>query len=152
MVASDARSRTKIYLEAKITDVNLTKDDDTTELSYIVAFGKPSYPLTRVFTDKDVDLIFSVEEPVSTPLIQYDMTIWGYKEKIPITVYCIDKSDVTGELIKWKAKRELRLVFESYPFGSVRHTIDEVDNDQVIGGTTVYSCTFTLNYRRNKTV
>ena len=151
MPAEDARYRTKVYLDTYITDANLTEDDDTTEVTWISAFGKPKYSIVRVFTDKEVDLIFSIEEPVSTPLMQYDMTTWGYREQVPILTYCIDKPTITGDLLKWKANRELRRVFETYPFGSVRHLTDQTDNDQIIGGTKVYSTKWTFNYRRDTT-
>lgn len=131
---------------------NLTEDDGSTTPSFLTAFGKPPYSIVRVFTDKEVDLIYSIGEPKSNPLMQIDLTPWGYKEHVPITTFCIDKPGITGEKLKWKAERELRLICEEKPHGSVRQLTNRTDNDQIIGGTRVFSTKWIMNYRRKKIV
>ena len=52
---------------------------------------------------------------------------YGYEEDVPIEIYCIDKSGITGTKLMWKAERELRHVAETYPEGSRRNLIRRRD-------------------------
>jgi len=153
-MASDARYRTKVYLDTYLDSSNITHDDDSTAATILVAFGFPDYPLIRVFDpdEKDVDVVFSIEEPNSTPLMGHDQTPYGYEEHVPITICCVDKPGVTGTKIKWKAEAELRRVLETYPLGSMRILEKRSDTTQRIGGTTVYMTTWVLTYKRSTTV
>lgn len=139
----DARYRNKVYLETWLNVAALP--------NYIVAYGFPDYPLVRVFKDKGVDLVFSIGEPESEPLLGHDKYAYGYKERVPITTFCIDKTGISGTKLKWRAEAELRRITETYPLGSLR-TLEKIrDNDQNLGSTILYSREFTLNYQRNKT-
>jgi len=150
----DPRYRTKLYLDTYLDSTNITHDDGSTAATILVAFGFPDYPLIRVFDsdEKDVDVVFSIEEPNSTPLMGHDKIPYGYEEHVPITICCVDKPGITATKIKWKAEAELRRVLENYPYGSVRTLEKRSDNTQRIGGTTIYMTTWVLKYRRSTTV
>lgn len=150
-MVQDARQRTKTYLETYLTDSNLTKDDDSSKANYIVAFGMPDYSIIRVFKDKQIDLIFSIGEPTSTPLMGHDLSAYGYEEHVPIQTFCIDKSGITGTKLKWKAEAELRRITESYPTGSERSFERRGTRDERLGSTILYSTEFMLTYRRDTT-
>lgn len=156
-MVEDARDRTRDYLlgetnpSTALDPDNLTKDDGTTLAKYIVVYGNPDYPITRVFKDKRVDLIFSIGEPTSKPLFDFDQTPYGYEEHVPITTFCIDKTGITGTKLKWKAEAELRRITENYPTGSQRGLERRGDRDERLGSTILYSTEFTLNYRRDTT-
>lgn len=153
-MVEDARYRTKVYLTHAtkgINPSNLTKDDASTLAKYIVAYGNPDYPITRVFKDKRIDVIFSLGEPDSEPMLNFDQTPYGYEEHVPITTFCIDKTGITGTKLKWKAEAELRRITETYPTGSQRALERRGDNDQRLGSTILYSTQFILNYRRDTT-
>jgi len=137
----DTRYRTKVYLETYLSSSALP--------NYIVAYGNPDYPITRVFKEKGIDVIFSISEPNSTPLMGHDQTPYGYEEHVPITIFCIDKSNITGTKLKWQAETELRRILETYPLGSLRSLERRRDNDIRIGSTILYSTEFILNYRRS---
>ena len=139
----DARYRTKVYLETYL-------DSDALP-NFIVAYGKPDYPMTRVFKTKGVDLVYSIGEPESTPLLGHDLTPYGYVEHVPIETYCIDKDNIDGAKLKWQAEAELRRVTETYPTGSLRTLERRGDNDVHLGSTILYSARFILNYRRDTT-
>ena len=127
---------------------NLTKDDNTTALTFMVAYSKPKYNIYRVFIDNAIDLIYSISEPTSSPLRESNLTTWGYKERVPITLFCIDKPGITATKCKTKAEQELRLVCQEYPYGSVRLLDERVDNDTDLGGYILYSTTWFLGYKR----
>ena len=152
-MVEDARYRTKVYLEEYITDANLTEDDDSTPVYYIIAYEKPSYPLVSVFRLKGVDLVFSILTPTSEPIFSGDHIIRRYKESVPIETFCIDKGTrITGTKLRWKASEELREVFKDHPTGtSERPLKDEAPNDINLGSTTLYSQHFTFNYYRGVT-
>ena len=146
--AQDPRYRTKVYLETYLDSNNLLCDDRYTSVNYIVTFEDPNYPLIRVFNDKKIDLVFCIGDPETTPLMNADQTPYGYEEMVPITVWCIDKSDIDGEKMKWQAERELRRILETYPLGSLRSFNRISDNDVNLGSTVLHSRKFLLRYRR----
>ena len=125
--------------------LNLT----STAVSYIVAYGLPNYPLTRVFVDKGVDLIFSIGEPIAEPLFNTDQVPFNYEEHVPITVFTVDKTGITGTELKNKAEVELKRLCETYPTGSQRSMERIGDKDLIIGKTIIYGTEWTLNYRRD---
>lgn len=150
----DARYRTKVLLEDAtkgLNNANLTKDDDGTEVSFIVCFGNPPYPITRVFLDCDVDLVFTIAEPTSEPILDTDQTPSHYKERVPIFTFCIDKPGITGTKLKWKAEADLRRINETYPTGSQRAHEERRDNDQRLGPIILYSTKYVLSYVRDTT-
>ena len=149
-MAEDARYRTKVYLEDNITAANLT-DDNGDEVSWIVAYGWPEYPLAKVFNEMGVDLVFSVGEPESTALLDVDQVPHGYEESVPIEIGCIDKPSVTGTKLKWTAEAELRSVVEDWPTGSQRSLERRGDRDRRLGSMKLYGTLFMLNYVRDTT-
>jgi len=150
-MVEDARYRTKVYLETYLRQGQLTRDDGS-HVSFIVAYGYPDYSMTKVFTEKNVDLIFSIGTPTSTPMMDpVTQAPYGYEEDVPIETGCIDKDGITGTNLKGKAKTELRYVLENYPTGSQRATLREEGNDQRLGSTIIYSDRVIMNYRRDTT-
>ena len=150
-MVDDPRYRTKDYLQTYLTAGNLTKDDDATPISFIVAFGEPDYPITKVFLTKGIDLVFSIGDPTSTAEIDTDQVPWGYEERLPITVTAINKTGITGEKLRQKAINELRRVTQEHPTGSQRAMVEERPDEQRLGSTVLYQQTFILNYRRDTT-
>jgi len=151
-MVQDARQRTKVYLDTYLDNSKLLKDDGSTQVKFIVAFGKPNYPITKVFKTKGVDLVFSVSTPTSTPLMDpVTQAPYGYEEHVPVETGCIDKFGITGTKLKDQAKIELRRVLENYPTGSQRATLREEGNDYHLGSTPIYSDIVTINYRRDTT-
>jgi len=154
-MVQDARQRTKVYLDAKLTAGNITKDDGTTGARFLVMYEKPNYPMEREFRSVSatymVDLVFLVGEPTSEPMIDSDQTAYGYTEKVPIIAVCIDKTGITGTKLLWKATAELRLVLQDYPFGSYRSLEVMTSEDEPLGSTILYTKRHVLNYERDLT-
>jgi len=147
----DARYRTKDWLETYIDNANLTKDDDATQASFIVMYDmkdQPQYPLTRVFKDKAIDLVFAIDDPATEPLLDSEGEPHHYFEKIPITTCCIDKTGITGVKLQWKANQELRTVAKEHPLGS-RRELNLISKDtENLGSTILYKSKFMLSYIR----
>ena len=143
---TDARYRTKIYLETYLVPTNLTKDDDVTLVEYVVMYANPPYPLIKEFkaSSAPVDLVYCVStaETEALPLGV------GYIENVPITIWCVDKPGITGTKLRWKAEVELRRVTETHPSGSLRSLSRVRDNEQNLGGIILYSITYILRYKR----
>jgi hypothetical protein len=116
----------------------------STQVTFIVAYGNPDYALERVFLDKDVDLVFSI----GTPDVESLPVGIGYVEKVPITIWTIDKTGITGTELRWKAEAELRRIIETYPLGSLRGTEKISDNEKNLGSTILYSVTHVMRYKR----
>ena len=149
-MVSDARSNTKVYLDTYLDSAELT-DDEGAPVIWKVAYANPDYPLVNVFWGKLVDLLFSVGEPDSRPLMNFDMIPYGYEEHVPISIECVDKPFVTGEKLKWKGEAELRRIVETYPAGSLRSLSGRRSDDRELGSARLYSTRVTLNYRRGIT-
>lgn len=143
----DARTETKTYLEGYLSSANLTRDNGTTGILYIVAVGKPDYPVTKVFKTKGVDGIYAIMEPTVTPLLKVDQTPYGYDYEVPIVTQCIDKVGITGTKLKHKMKSELQRVTDEYPLGSQRSLSRLSDADEDLGTTKIYGDKFVLHYR-----
>lgn len=151
-MVSDARYRTKVWLDTYITDANITKNDDDTEALKIVVYGTADYPVTRVFkSPKNMYVVFAVGKPETTPLVGHDKTITHYRENVPITIYTVDKTDASGTQTLWKAEAELRRVAESYPEGSLRILKHMRDSTLKVGGDIMYSSEYLLTYVRDTT-
>ena len=151
-MVNDARTQTKTFIDTYYTAANVTKDDDSTAVNVIVCFGNPEYPITRVFKEKGVDGVYSVAEPTSEALLDATTQApWGYRERVPIDVICIDKSGITGTKLKWKMEAELRRITESNPTGSQRSLERRGDADQRLGSTVLYKTRFVLDYVRDTT-
>lgn len=140
----DPRQRTKVWLDNYLVAGNLTKNDNTTNASYITCWADPPYPISKVFQTKGVDLVYTVATPNTEAL---PLSI-GYLENMPISIYTIDKTDISGDKLRWKAEEELRRIAQEYPLGSLRNLDRMSDNKKSLGSTTLYSVTYNLKYKR----
>lgn len=151
-MVADARANNKTYLETYLRNAQLTKDDGSTEVKFIVCYENPDYPMERVFrTPKNVDLIFSIGIPNSSPLPGHDQVPYGYEEHLPIITDCIDKTGITGTLLLWKAAAELRYIGETYPTGSQRILESQRPETKNLGSTILHEQRHIWNYRRGTT-
>lgn len=139
------------FPEAVSIDDTYVLTASSSQVTFIVAYADPDYPLVRVFNDKDVDLVFCVGDPNSKVLLDSDHYPIGYDEAVPITTFCIDKTGITGTKLKWKAEAELRRVCETDPEGSLRNLERIGDHDKDLGSTILHSREFTMNYKRDMT-
>jgi len=139
----DARYRTKDYLETYLNAAVLP--------NFIVAYGKPDYPMTSVFKTKGVDLIYSLAEPTSEAVQDFDHYAIGYNEHVPVTILCIDKDNIDGTKLMWQAETELRRVTETYPEGSLRALEPRRSRTERLGSVTLYSAEYSLDYLRDTT-
>jgi len=135
----DARSRTKTYWETYLDDDNLQNK------GYIVAFSDPDYPLLKVFKDKGIGFIFTIDQPDSEALIGHAETPYGYQERVPTHVLTLDTK------MQWLGERELRRITESYSTGSQRRLGRKISHDRWLGSTRLYDTEFPLIYLRDRT-
>lgn len=139
----DTRYRNKDYLETYLRTTYLP--------IFIVAYGEPDYPITRVFKTKGIDLVYSVGIPNSSPELGHDLYPYSYKEHVPIEVSCIDKSNIDGTKLLWNAVQELRYVTNNYPEGSQRSLREMAPTTQRLGSTVLHSQKCVLEYSRGLT-
>jgi len=104
----DARWLTKDYWDDYLDSDNLQNH------SFIVCYSDPPYPLVRVFKDKNVAIIFTVETSRTTPLIGTDLTPYNYREHVNTHVVTLDTK------LNHLGQAELRRVIENHPLGSQR--------------------------------
>lgn len=141
----DPRQRSKVWLDTYLIAGNLTKDDNSTPASFITCWADPPYPIIKVLETKGIDLAFSIATPLSEGL----PVGVGYIEHVPISVYTIDKTGITGNKLRWKGEAELRRLAETYPTGSLRRPWERMNpNEQNLGSATLYSVTYVLPYKR----
>jgi len=141
----DPRQRSKVWLDTYLIAGNLTKDDNSTPASYITCWHDPPYPISQVLQTKGVDCVFSIATPNSEGL----PVGVGYIEHVPITVFTIDKTGISGNKLRWKAEAELRRIAETYPTGSLRGPWERMENtEQNLGSITLYSVKYVLPYKR----
>lgn len=141
---NDARYNTKDYLETRITSANMLAANSR-PLRWIACYSNPDYPLERVFFDKHIEIIFTIDSPDSSPLMKGDLTPYGYEEHVPVHIVTLDTE------VNHLAEAELRLVVETYPTGSQRGFERRGTTVHNYGSTQVYDTEFLLNYRRGTT-
>jgi len=130
----------------------MLKDDASTQLTTITAFGDPPYPFDRVLYDpKNVDVVFSIFTPETSVKVDWDGTVIGYTERTPIRIYAVTKQGITGPEARWKAEAELRRIVETNPLGSYRSCSRVRDLDRDMGGWTLYGVEYVLTYERDTT-
>jgi len=150
-MVEDARYRTKVFIDTYWTPGNAT-DDDGAALGKQVMFDSPNYPLILEFKAPSViDVIITVGKPRSTPQIGHDHAAYGYEEHVPIKIFAVDKTGVTGTKAVWQAEAELRRIGEEHPEGSLRSLTEIRGVDQNLGSTIIYGTEYILNYRRGVT-
>jgi hypothetical protein len=132
----DDRYRNKEFLDAYL-------DVDYLPI-FITAYGKPDYLLTRVYSDKSIDAVFSLGTPETEAL---PMGI-GYIANVPITISTVDKTNASGTKLRWQCETQLRKVFEDHPTGSLRSFDRISDSEEKMGSVTVYSVTYMARYKR----
>jgi hypothetical protein len=153
-MAQDPRYRTKLWLDTYLSNANLLKDDGTTQVTFITAFQDPPYPMERVFfLSKDVDLVYSIDQPTSTPGgVDWDGTTYKYREVVPVTPQTVTKQGINGNKLLWQAEAELRRVAETYPLSSYRN-IARTGPPQIrdMGGWRLFQITYQVTYERDTT-
>ena len=146
ITSRDPRFQTKIWLDDYLSPSAITKDDGSPAL-FAVIYAKPNYPIKLEFraTSNPVDLIFCIDTPNSVAL---PIGV-GYIENMPITIWTIDKTGITGTKLRWKAEAELRRIVETHAVGYSLWTLDRLsDNEQNLGSTILYSVEYVLRYKR----
>lgn len=138
---NDARYNTKDYLETRITDANMQTTGGR-DLRWIACYSNPDYPILRVFIDKRIEIIFTIDSPDSEPKMNFDQTPYGYKERVPIHIVTLDTE------VNHLAEAELRNVTESYPTGSQRGLERRGTTVHNFGSTQVFDTEFVLKYSR----
>jgi len=147
--ASDTRYRTKVWLETRLRDAQITKDDDSTEADYAVIFNEPPYPLHLEFRgDSDMEGLFVIDQPASTPLHDADQIIRDYTDHVPIHVLTVDSTGCTGTALQHKMIAELQYIAETYPEGSQRGLERRNKHDRDLGGMWLYDAEYVLSYTR----
>jgi len=127
----DARSRTKTYWDTYISRSNLQRKN------FIVCYSQPDYPLTHIFANKHIQIIFSIDQGTA----ESNMGV-RYREHVPTHVVTLDTE------LQWLGEEELRKVVEDNPEGSHR-TLDRVTkHDRWLGSARLYDTEFMLSYTR----
>jgi len=140
----------KTYVNAYLDDTAVTRIDGS-NASIMIAFGYPPYPLYRVFKDAEIDGVFIIDQPTSTPLLSGDQVAYGYRELVPVTPSTIDKQNVYGPKLRWQMSAELRRIGETYPTGSLRLHSVERPSQRRLGSHTLYQQTHIWEYVRDTT-
>ncbi len=152
-MAEDARYRTKVYIETNDTPANITKDDGSTQASYILQFEKPPSPLKKVFFDpKNVDGIYTISTPTSEALVDWKKETYAYTETTPIEISATTKQGITGDKLRWKMEEELRRITETYPNVAGTFCIRSLDRmtpqDRDMGLWKLHTVKYNLRYKR----
>ena len=157
-MVQDSRQRTKTFLDTYLTAGNMLRDDEVIQLSFITQYGDPTYPFKRVmYAPKNNDLVFCVFTAESEAVVDWDGSVYGYVERVPIKIYSVTKQGITGPEARWKAEAELRRIVENNPLidpllsGDYRSIQRMSDNEVDMGGWMLFSVTYILTYERDLT-
>ena len=136
---NDARYNMKVYWDTYI-DITYLQDKP-----FLVCYSDPDYPYSRLFKDKGLEIVFTVETSRTTPLIGTDLTPYNYREQVNTHVITLDTK------LNHLGQAELRRVIENHPLGSQRTFTSSEPRIHHLGSMQVYDSTFTVNYTRGLT-
>jgi hypothetical protein len=144
----DARGRTKTWIDFYIDESKLTLDDGS-QATWLSQFANPDYFIHLVLLTKGYDLIYSVDQSDAQALYAVDKSAYAYEETIRVTMYAVDKLNLTATNLIAKAEMELRKKLTEYPLGSIRQmTTRKGSPVDLGGGVKLYSTTLTIRYKR----
>lgn len=148
---SDARYRTKYWMDQRLRPAQITKDNDSTTADFGVLFSNPPYPLELEFRGaSNMEGLFLIEQPTSRPLMDpLTQAPYGYDESVPIHICTVNSTGCTGTALQPKMEAELRYICETYPLGSMRSPGQGIPRNRELGGMWLYNTMITLNYRRD---
>ena len=149
-MASDARYRTKYYLDYYWVSGNAT-NDDSNPLMVQTMYAYPEYPLEYEFkSPSNKDVIIAIDQPNSKPMMDpVTEAPYGYEEHVPIEIISVDKGNVTATKAIWQAEAEVRRILEENPTGSLRSVEQISGATRRLGSTTLWSAKYVWNYRRD---
>lgn len=142
----DARQRTKVYWDTYLNYINLNSR------RFLVCYANPDYPLHRVFHCKGMDIIYTIGDPDSAPIVSGDQVTRRYNERVPTRILTVDKINATGIELQHLAAVEARNVVENHPEGSQRN-LNRMGETTIhdYGSTRVYDTPYLLDYTRGLT-
>jgi len=147
---SDARYRTKFWMDTRLRAAQITKDDDSTLADFAVMFSDVPYPMEFEFRTKNLEGIFIIEHPNSTAIRSGDQIIRSYNERVPIHMYAINSTGCSGDALANKMHKELRYICQEYPEGSQRNLQTQRRHRPVdLGGMQLFHLEEELSYTRN---
>ena len=155
--STDPRRRTKTWLDTYLNNAALL-DDNGDQIDYLVQFAKPDYDMDRVFGAdyKDIDLIYSIYVPQTTPIQDWNGAIFAYNEQVPIEISAVSKlvggasPGITGTNLVWQGEQELRRISETYYLGSYRTLSKTRESTSQLGTFPLYSSEYILSYERER--
>lgn len=148
--ASDARYRTKVWMDTRLRAAQITQDDDSALANYVVIFNEPPYPLELEFRGgSNMDGLYVIDQPNSTPLRDADQIIRDYTDHVPIHVMAVDSAGCTGTALQHKMVAELQYIAETFPESSQRTLERRSKHDRDLGGMWLYDTEYLLSYTRS---
>jgi len=151
-MVEDARYRQKVFLETYISPLNIHKDDGETHAGVEIMYWEPNYPMILEFKSPSVvHGIYAIGTPESEGKRSGDQVIRRYRERTPIVIITMDRTDVTGTLLNWSMEAELRRICELYPTGSQRSLERGRNLDLDLGTTKLYQREVIMDYWRGTT-
>lgn len=151
--ASDARYRTKLWMETRLRPAQITKDNDVDWADYGVIFNNPPYHLDREFRfGGAMEGLYVIDQPTSEPLRGHDQVIRNYIDHVPIHAVTVDSAACTGTALQHKMIAELQYITEEYSTGSQRTLERRAKHDRDLGGMWLYDTEYVLSYTRGKDV
>lgn len=147
---ADPRNRIKTVIDTYYTAADVKKDDDATNASTICCWDGAKYPIELVFGGtKNVDGVYAVGTPKSSAITDYDGSIIGYSEFVPVKIETINKTGITGDFLRWRMERELRYILETHPAGSYYSVETLTPQDQDFKSWKLYGVTCNVTYERD---
>ena len=152
MTVKTAQHTTKEFLDTFRDPVY--KDNGVTEASTHVQFQDPPYSITLIFGgDKNIDVVYSIGQPTSSPIPDHDGGTIGYNEQVPIRIQTVDKPGITGIKMLERCQAVLRqCIEEHWNQGTYRSLkVASKPGQMRVGAMIIYGIDYVLAYERGVT-
>jgi hypothetical protein len=148
------QAHVRTHLLANLNGDEVTKDNCVERALFCVIYNDPNYSILKEFNSAvdPVDGVIAVGTPKTTPLQGHNRGVYGYEEQVPLSIYTIDKADVTSKKLELKIESELRRVFDTVPIAGGRIGNFETcgRSKRNIGNAVLNIAEFLLKYKRGQ--
>jgi len=141
---NDPRERIKVYIDSKVRNAQITKNDGATEASWACIFHDPDYPMALEYRGtSNMNGLYVVGQPTSELKLGV-----RYMEHVPVDIYTVNSTDCAGDPLSWAMEAEWRYITENYFTGS-KFSLETRRGEIInLGSLQLYHIPTVLNYTR----
>ena len=144
MSGVDPKYTLKELIKNNISHSALTKDNGDAAKFHVMYAVTPEVLVKDFFIKNRYDAVAALGRAEASGYRHIQNVPVLYRGGFPVTVYVIDKTGITGHLLRWQVYTEIRTILRV--FSTYQRIGMERDDDRLVAGKLLYSTTFTIQH------